>query len=178
MDKPKTTARVIVTYQCNRSCLGCCNGHDNDIKKISNVDELLKYDEIVITGGEPMLIKEKLFDFLLQLRNMEYNGKIYMYTAFWNPGIYSNEILQSLDGITFTIHADSTDADIVALKSLSRQTRLADPKFSSRLIIDSRVFEKYDLSNINLNSWDVIRKLQWKDKCELAEHEELVSYLL
>jgi len=37
----KKTARVIVTYKCNRSCPGCCNGHGNKVKKINDIQELL-----------------------------------------------------------------------------------------------------------------------------------------
>lgn len=176
MNKPKTTARVIVTYKCNRSCPGCCNGHGNNVRKIENIQELLEYKEIVITGGEPMLIKEKLLHFLLQLRNMEFKGKIYMYTAFWNPGIYSNEVLQALDGITFTIHAEADETDTIMWKRLSENLRLVK---NSRLFIDERVLDKFVNPNARrIHLWDEVRKFEWKDECKPAEHEELVSYLL
>ncbi len=177
MDKSKTTARVIVTYKCNRSCPGCCNTHENSVRKIEDINELLKYDEIVITGGEPMLIKEKLFHFLLQLRNMEYNGKIYMYTAFWNHGIYSHEILDTLDGITFTIHAEATKQDIVSFKQLSNIIGFK-PHLNSRLFIDSRLFTHPEALQRRVSMWDENRKLEWKDECKPAEHEELVEFLL
>jgi hypothetical protein len=83
-----------------------------------------------------------------------------------------------MNGITYTIHAEATDADIMILKSLSKLTVLKEPNFSSRLIIDSRVYDHYDFSNIDLTNWDVIRKLQWKDHCEPAPNEELVEFLL
>lgn len=176
MSKPKTTARLIVTYRCNRSCPGCCNTHDNGVREIDDIRELLKYDEIVITGGEPMLIKEKLFHLILQLRDMDYKGKIFMYTAFWNDGIYSNEILQSLDGITFTIHAEVNMRDAIMWKKLSESLRLVK---NSRLFIDERVWDKFvnpDSRRIYL--WDEVRKLEWKDECKPAEHEELLYFPL
>lgn len=174
----KKTARVIVTYQCNRSCPGCCNGHGNEVRKIENIEELLGYEEIILTGGEPMLLGTRIHDFIFNLRSLGYSGCIYLYTAYWKDNRVNHELIKAVNGITFTIHAEANDADIIALKSLSKQKRLDESKFSSRLIIDSRVYEKYDLSNIDLTNWDVIRKLQWKDYCPPAENEELVEFLL
>lgn len=175
----KKTARVIVTYQCNRGCPGCCNGHGNAVRKIEDINDLLGYEEIILTGGEPMLMDEKLWDFYTRLKAHGYVGKIYLYTAFWdNTNERHRTLLKWVDGITFTIHAEATDTDILALKLLSEHATLKYPRFSSRLIIDSRIFEKYDLSNIYLSNWDVIRKLQWKDYCPPAPNEELVEFLL
>ncbi len=174
----KKTARVIVTYKCNRSCPGCCNTHGNTVKKIEDIRELLGYEEIILTGGEPMLLVGKLMEFVSGLKARGYNGKIYLYTAYWKDNRFNHEIIKMVNGITFTIHAEVNDSDIIALRTLSRQNRLADPKFSSRLIIDSRVYDRYDLSNIDLTNWDVIRKLQWKDYCPPAPNEDLVEFLL
>ena len=174
----KTTARLIVTYRCNRSCPGCCNGHGNEIRKIESIDELLGYEEIILTGGEPMLLRNVLQIFIDLLKIRGYTGKIYLYTAYWQDSRINHELIKAVNGISFTIHAEANDADIIALKSLSRQKRLAEPNFSSRLIIDSRVYEKYDFSNIDLTNWDVIRKLLWKDECSPAEHEELLYFPL
>lgn len=175
----KQTARVIVTYKCNRSCPGCCNGHGNAVKKIEDIRELLGYEEIILTGGEPMLLKSKLLEFISGLKAREYNGKIYIYTAFfdaWNE--HDRKALSMVDGITYTIHAEANDSDINLLKRLSCLSILGFQNFSSRLIIDSRVYDRYDFSNIDLTNWDVIRKLQWKDYCPPAPNEELIEFLL
>lgn len=174
----KKSARVIVTYKCNRSCPGCCNSHGNEVRKINDIQELLRYEEIILTGGEPMLLGEKLLGFIERLRGLDYEGDIYLYTAYWKPILNHLHIIKAVDGITFTIHAESTDVDVKCLKWLSENERLSNMNFSSRLIIDSRIYDRYDFSNINFTNWDVIRKLQWKDKCEPAENEDLVSYLL
>lgn len=51
-------ARVIVTLECNRHCENCCNTGDAFLgyKVLTDINELLAYEEIIITGGEPMLI--------------------------------------------------------------------------------------------------------------------------
>lgn len=179
MSKPKTTARLIVTYRCNRSCLGCCNNHDNRVREITDINELIEYDEIVITGGEPMVIPEEISKFIINVAGAGYRGSIFLYTAYLriNSDLHK-DIVDMVDGITYTLHAESLDGDIKNLKRLSSYRRLADSDFSSRLIIDSRLYDRYDFSNIDLTNWDVIRKLQWKDKCEPAEHEELLYFPL
>ncbi len=174
----KKTARVIVTLNCNRRCPGCCNINLPGHRKVSTDEELMGYQEIVITGGEPMLIPGKLLELINRMWDKGYRGKIYLYTSFWNGKGISKEILKELDGFTFTLHAECTDKDIIALKSLSNSGILQNKDFSSRLIIDKRVYERYDLSNINFSRWDVIRKLEWKEKCNPAENEELLIYEL
>lgn len=174
----KKTARVIVTLNCNRRCPGCCNINLPGHRKVSTDEELMGYQEIVITDGEPMLIPGKLLEFINRMWDKGYRGKIYLYTSFWNGKGISKEILKELDGFTFTLHAECTDKDIIALKSLSNSGILQNKDFSSRLIIDKRVYERYDLSNINFSRWDVIRKLEWKEKCNPAENEELLIYEL
>lgn len=52
-------ARVIVTMKCNRKCKGCCNEHLGEINRV-DFEDLFKYDEICITGGEPMLMSERV----------------------------------------------------------------------------------------------------------------------
>lgn len=46
----KKTARVIVTLKCNRNCPGCCNTNLPEYREVHTDEELLDYEEIVITG--------------------------------------------------------------------------------------------------------------------------------
>ena len=177
MDKAKTTARIIVTYKCNRNCPGCCNTHDNSVRKIKDISELLKYDEIVITGGEPMLIKKDVIRLLLLLRSRGFAGKIYMYTAFFEDDTYSDILLDRLNGITFSIHAEATENDIVVFKQLSNIIATKS-HLNSRLFIDNRIWDKFEASQRRFSMWDEVRNLEWKDECKPAEHEELVEFLL
>lgn len=174
----KKTARVIVTLKCNRKCPGCCNTNLPEYREVHTDEELMDYEEIVITGGEPMLIPGKVLEFINRMWDKGYRGKMYLYTSYWNGKGISKEILKELDGFTFTLHAECTDADIIALKNLSNSGVLQDKGFSSRLVIDKRVYDRYDLSNINFSRWSVIRKLEWKEKCDPADNEELVIYEL
>lgn len=103
---------------------------------------------------------------------------MYLYTSLWNNKGISKEILKELDGFTFTLHAECSDTDIMALKNLSNSGILQNKDFSSRLVIDKRIYDRYDLSNINFSRWSVIRKLDWKEKCDPAANEDLLVYEL
>ena len=54
----KKTARVIITSKCDRKCPGCCNSkldYTSLAKVIGGITALKDYEEVVITGGEPMI---------------------------------------------------------------------------------------------------------------------------
>jgi pyruvate-formate lyase-activating enzyme len=170
----KTSARVIVTYDCNRKCPGCCNTtYDKVIPVLTSHAELIRYDDIVITGGEPMLFPDEVLSLIKRIRNATFGRNIYLYSSFWNGTEKHLDVLRAVNGITFTLHAECNDKDVKALKDLSRDLISSD---SNRLIIDNRVYDRYDLSNIDLSRWNVIRKLQWKDECEPALNEDLYFY--
>ncbi len=177
MSKPKTTARLIVTYRCNRSCPGCCNEHDNSVRKIAYVKELLKYDEIVITGGEPMVIKRDVIKLILLLRSRGFTGKIYMYTAFFEDDTYSDILFERLDGITFTLHTEASGDDIESFERLS-DIVTTKSRLNRRLFIDSRIWYKLETLQRRFPVWNEVRKLEWKDECQPAEHEELLYFPL
>lgn len=169
----KKTARVIITYKCNRQCHGCCNSQPQEIREISNIERLAGYEEVVLTGGEPMLNPKELMGFIKKLKKQNKNQRIYLYTACMELDEHM-KLLNMLDGVTVTLHAEATDEDIRGLKYMSEN--LWGENVDLRLFIDERVYEKYNLSNIRMSTWDVVRKLKWKEKCEPAEHEDLLCF--
>ncbi len=175
-------ARVIVTLECNRHCENCCNTGDAffDHKWLNDINELLAYDEIIITGGEPMLISNEVVIFVHELRrNLMYTGKIYIYTALYNQSLRFEylDLFNYINGLHYTIHAEAEDQEVMELKQLSeilpRQRGL-----SFRLAIDNRLYKRFDFSNIDFSAWSVIRKLQWQVNCKLPEDEKLFIYEL
>lgn len=133
------------------------------------------YEEVVITGGEPMINPAQLYTVIKMLRKQNKRQKIYLYTACLTMDDHP-VILKHLDGITVTVHAEATDEDIRNLKYMS--SNLYDEDLDMRLFIDKRVYDRYDLSNICMKTWDVVRKLEWKEKCDPAENEELFLWNL
>lgn len=78
-------ARVIVTMKCNRKCKGCCNEHLGEINRVA-FEDLFKYDEISITGGEPMLMSERVVEMVHRLRLP------YTYETLHKQHIYTHEL--------------------------------------------------------------------------------------
>ena len=97
-------ARVIVTFDCPRRGINCCNTYQSIISKakhVASVAKLYDYDQIIITGGEPMLYPGYVVDFARHLKRL---GKTaYLYTALYHPKI--KEILPIIDGVQYTLHA-------------------------------------------------------------------------
>lgn len=168
----KETARLIVTYDCDRNCPGCCNKSGLvNAREIYSVNALGGHKEVVITGGEPFLYPRKLLKFIKQLKKANRNCKVYIYTACLHLEDY-DKILNLVDGITVTLHAEATNEDIRSLKYMSEH--LWGEMIDMRLFIDTRVYDRYDLRNIRLQTWDVVRKLEWKEDCKPADNEELL----
>lgn len=176
-------ARIVVTLECNRDCENCCNkeGVFNQHKILGNITDVLDYDEIIITGGEPMLIWDRVYNLIVFIRDAGYCGRIYLYSALYNWHLeraYSL-ILDIIDGLCFTVHNEAKDREIMELKELSESSMLEDNKNKSlRLHIDSRLYDSYDFSNIDFSNWTVVRKLKWLENCPLPENEELFLYQL
>lgn len=118
-----------------------------------------------------MLFANSLLNFIKKLKRQNRGQKIFLYTAYLRMDEHI-KILNKLDGITVTLHAEATDDDIRNLKYMSEN--LYGECLDMRLFVDERVYSKYDLSNICMETWDVVRKLQWKEKCDPAEHEDLL----
>lgn len=178
-------ARVLITTKCNRRCRGCCNKTMvKGVKKVS-FEDLFNYDEIIITGGEPMLMADRAVEMLHRLRLGGYKGKIWLYTAFahrleryWAVKMLIDEV----DGITFTLHYNSRietlKEDLRSLRKLDKYlSKLEGKERSDRLYIDSRVY-KEDYVKSLVNKWAAVKPLVWNKngECSLPEGEELVFY--
>jgi organic radical activating enzyme len=110
----KRTARVIITKACQRNCSYCCNEYDGimaSARTITSLDALKEYEEICITGGEPMLMPARTRTIIEQLLKLNPNVTIYLYTAKYDERIVT--ILPLIHGVHFTLHTGATKKDIV-----------------------------------------------------------------
>lgn len=96
--------RVLITTECNLKCKYCCNKLV-DIKnsfKMTTFDEFIEkshiYNEINISGGEPILSEDKLGRLLAKLPIVT---KTYLYT---NGTILPSINVERLDGVNIGIH--------------------------------------------------------------------------
>ena len=98
-------ARVIITTHCLRDCPYCCNKYrsiiDNAIT-LHNVDQLdsLGFDRILITGGEPMLVPNRVIAIAQHFNKL--GKEVFLYTAMYRGELHT--IVKLVKGIHFTLH--------------------------------------------------------------------------
>jgi organic radical activating enzyme len=167
----KKTLRLIYTPICNRSCPGCCN-KDFDLPNLPRPDHF-NYEEIFITGGEPLLFLDEVIGFIKALRLIT-KAKIYIYTAFIamdNPTILLKAIKVS-DGITLTIHEKRDWIHFLQFENVTKnRIDLFDGK-SLRL----NIFKEVE-ANVSLISdkWKVKNNIEWIVNCPLPPNEVLMK---
>lgn len=174
--------RVMVTDYCGKSCDGCCNKSIKPAGEISFNDLVdHHYGEILFTGGDPAMFPLPLVALVTSVKRARGNGpyKLYSYMSSYPRSMNLMEKLDhaGLDGIHYTIHAEATDEDVMQLKWATDDLSAALLNLrSNRLAIDSRLYDKYDFSNLRLRKWDVVRKMKWLPECPLPDGEEFFTF--
>ena len=160
--------RLLVTNKCYRNCPMCCN-KNFDINSIRGLDDLTQYDEVSITGGEPMLVNNNiLIEFVKLLHTM--GKKVYLYTAVATVDTIDLGIYSFLDGITLTLH-DNEDVE----KFILANQRCLERKNSLRKL--SLVLKGIQLPDVDLSMWKV-RETEWIENCPLPEGEDFKKLIL
>lgn len=198
-------ARLLVTRRCFRACPGCCNIRIGtpeipEPRRVSGVRDLLGFDEIMITGGEPMLLmndpeNDPVTSLLAELRAAGYTGRIYLYTAKFKLDALER-VLPYLDGIHYTVHApppawsgipwnawgrDDVDtawtdvSDWFDFQCWAAGAKLAFPNLSLRAYLDPRFPLKLEL--LPGIGWTRLEVKPWIDdgRCPLPAGEELLE---
>ena len=151
--------RLLVTKDCNKSCQKCCNKQFN-LDTLPVCESYKGYDEIILTGGEPMLYPEMVLKLLQTIRD-ETGTPIYMYTAKVD-GIESVAIYKQLDGITVTLH-DQKDVlpfwyFLLALNTDNKSKQV-------------NIFKGVDATHLFLWNWNVKNNIDWIEDCPLPQNE-------
>ena len=174
--------RLLVTEKCHNKCPMCCN-NQFDIEKIPVVDRF-DYDEISITGGEPMLTRESCDKVLRLVHSFQSVRKaigmpfpkFYLYTAFFN---FDSITLSSFvfDGICLTPHCKidvekfiDINAKMLALKESGDvdEEFNHDCSFRLNLFADMKALLPKD---IDLSLWKV-KEMEWIKDCPVPEGED------
>lgn len=172
-----TKLRLLVTGKCHNKCPLCCNNRF-DFTELQVVDpDISRYDEINITGGEPLLFPAKLLSLLLFFRGLEeYTGRkqvLYLYTSVLpHKGMLDSSILTLLDGICYTPHTVEAAKEFLEYEKYVRNIAVMTTNRlnSLRLNVFPEV-EKVlgDLSDLPM--WKV-KKIQWLKDCPVPEGED------
>jgi len=160
--------RLLVTKKCDRKCPGCCNKDwDLDGLEEATDDELLSYEEILITGGEPLLYPDEFAKLLARLDVFAYHVKKYVYTARTkSPGVFA-AVITIVDGITVTLHKQKDVDDFNLCIDFLDNTHVDYKKKSLRL----NIFKGIDYSSIDTTNWDVKDEMVWIKDCPLPTDE-------
>jgi len=157
--------RLLITKECNRNCPGCCN-KDWDLDNLPICTSFEGYDEIMLTGGEPMLKVDLVLKVIEQIRKENPLAKIYMYTAF----VFTSTIfdtLRLLDGITVTLH---TRWDVKKFKWFTQPLYFL--YLFSEKSLRLNIFDGIKIpKDLNLNLWKVRKNIKWIKNCPLPKDE-------
>jgi hypothetical protein len=146
-------ARIIITVQCDRYCAMCCNRYPSIIrnaKRISSLNNIRDYDEVIISGGEPLLCFDKTYNALHQLK-IQNNKLMYLYTA--KSSLQIHTLLPLLDGLTFTLHDNVTSEEVDNFHHLqnSLSVSIGKQKPFMRLVIISGIKERLFIQPVKWN---------------------------
>ena len=165
--------RLLVTDICFNDCDGCCN-KDWDLDSLEIEDDFSQYDEILITGGEPMLFPIYV-ELLATKLKKESNAKIYIYSSMFSPMDVLN-VLSIVDGMTITMHTQD-DANLfkanwklfTEMNHNRRKSKLSHIKLSEKSI-RVNVFKGVKLPNISSHI-KFKRDVVWIKDCPLPKDE-------
>ena len=164
--------RLLLFEKCNRKCSGCCN-NDWNLKTLSKVklmsNEYERFDEILLTGGEPMLDHRLVINVAKCIRNLS-KAKIYMYTAKVDDCEAILFVLCFIDGITLTLHNQSDVEHFLKLDELIYKYLHNKSGWSFRVNIFKGVFFTQDL----FLDWKIKGNIEWIKNCPLPPDEVFV----
>lgn len=160
--------RLILFRACKRNCQGCCN-NDWDFNTIPYCFTYKGFDEILLTGGEPMLYPAIVEDIIAEIRKQT-STPIYMYTAETNDKERLYKILKMIDGVTVTLHEQTDVLPFIRFAKYVSDLQLKNK--SLRLNIFSGVMIE-DIPS----GWIVKDSITWINPCPLPTGEILQKYL-
>jgi pyruvate-formate lyase-activating enzyme len=171
------TARVLITYDCNHNCEYCCNDYDivqKSIRVIDDISLLKDYEEVLITGGEPLFRAEYLVGLLNRLREQNSEQKIYMYTAFHHKKFA--QIYPLIDGVTLTLHKDDQDISELLL-NFQLDMMIDGERKNNRLSIDPDIDIMLLIIPMYWKSIKIKHWFTWEEQSKVIPPHEDLFYL-
>ena len=160
----KKTLRLLLFEDCNRSCEGCCN-KQWDLSKLPVVNDFTPYDTIILTGGEPMLQPQTVWDVMYDIGQTNQDAKIILYTAMTTEPYTLMSLLKYLDGLTITLH---NQQDIIPFLCFNNILGMDLAEKSLRL----NVFNEVNISDYQIPViWQIKENIEWIEDCPLPDNE-------
>lgn len=165
--------RLLFTTDCPRHCEGCCNKQWDLLKlPIFHIEDTRKYNQILITGGEPMLYPNAVCDFCEVLKWKSPNIKIYIYTAWTKHWVRRHlDLFKIVDGFTITLHDQKAADEFSEIEGSLRLNSCNYKNKSMRLNIFKGITYPpvWDLYSIKDN-------IVWLENCPLPTDEVFMNY--
>lgn len=164
--------RLLITGRCPNNCELCCN-KQFDLNSVPIVDRW-DYDEIMITGGEPLLFVDSLIPVLNSLYSIFYmmgtKPKIYIYTADCTLNV--DNVLSYVDGIVLTPHKELDITHFIELNTHLLKHKgdryVKDTSLRLNIFPDMKALLPKD---IDLSLWQV-KDMKWIKDCPVPEGED------
>ena len=168
MEERNKKLRLLVTTDCPNHCPLCCNNRF-DFDKIPVVDRW-DYDEIMITGGEPMLFPDYVRNLIIGINTWQDSmgmtpSKIYIYTA---RIYYIVPLIPYVNGIVYTPHNRKDVEQFVKINGFLLKEGVGDCSLRLNLFSDIKAMLPED---IDLHLWKV-KDMEWIKDCPIPEGED------
>lgn len=166
--------RLLLTTKCPNKCPMCCN-NSWDFSKLPVV-ERWNYEQIMFTGGEPLLFPARVSNFANSVKEIVkvqygYTPKIYVYTAVCDS-LQLCLGLKHLDGVVLTPHNRSDVNKFLAFNDslLNNPYYKGFEEKSLRLNLFKNIKEMIP-EGTDLSLWQV-KDMEWVKDCPVPEGED------
>lgn len=155
--------RLLLFSECDRHCAGCCN-EQHDLGALPICRDFRGYDEVILTGGEPMLDPGAVRR-AVELVRRQHDGPIYLYTAKLDDIEVALDVLALVDGFTVTLHEQS-DAETW----FNLDTNLPWHWYAQKSL-RLNVLEGVNVAGYDTTGWKVKGNIKWITSCPMPEGE-------
>ena len=172
-------ARLIITWKCNRTCDKCVNNQPvaKNYRTITDLSELKDFEEISITGGEPMLNPTRLVAIITKIRkHVQTKVRIFLYTAWLYNIDMMRYVIAHVSGVHFTLHKAAKPRDVQDFQDFQLLIINMQPLPGKTFRVSIHHEEIFPVT-IFPPAWHRVEIKSWEDDCKLPEGEELLVYL-
>lgn len=166
--------RLLLTTRCPNKCPMCCN-NSWDFSRLPVV-ERWNYEQIMFTGGEPLLMVDKLCDLADSVRAitsaMGIEPKLYVYTALCDS-MRLGRVINHVDGIVLTPHSKESAESFKQFNNLVNTSIMLvnNPLNGKSLRLNLFPEIKEYLKDEDISRWQV-KDIRWIKDCPVPEGED------
>lgn len=175
--RPKSRPRALVSlfHDCGRNCKGCADTLERtkqERQEITTFAELAGFEEIIVTGGDPMVRPIETANWLddYSMTTQRKRQRLTLYTAR-SPMLLRDIVwFDRVDGVTFTVHRRPTGDELDSFTSV-QNIAFEKGRTSFRLKIDERCVIELKILPA---AWASIELFKWMGPEESCIPEDAV----